>query len=584
MEAGDALNRKTPRPSGWSRSLGLLNPLRAVWWLFTNLRLAIVLLALLSVISLIGVVIPQIPVVIRGDEALEQMWLRSKEDDFGFLTQPMNRLGLFDIFHAGWFVVLLAMTVASTGAYVISRLPGVWVSITRPRKRVPDGYFETAPVHLRADSSIDVPSFQRLLKRRFYRVESSTEEGVTYLFGDRFQWAQLGTLLTHIAVIVFVLSAVVSRMDSFEAPLFLAEGETEPVYPVRNPNQLQVELMDSHGEFAGSGQPLDYSSDLVIYHNGEEVKRCSSTVNSPCGYGGYKFYQSAWFGFGAAVQVTDLSTGNIVYRETLALSDRTPAPHVVIHASDGSVLLDETLVLTDELATDDVRYRGRLVTLPDERVLSVGLRDANDKQELLVLEPNAAAGGVGLALSEGETKESGNLAISYLDTAEIPSDLVDELPLPSAAPAQESGSVAMQLSGVVYGTNDVSEGDLDAALPAATEPVLTISDIGNQPMVLKAGDSEVAGGYKYSFLGQREFSGIQVKRDRSDYLVWVGAALIVVGVMITFWVPRRRLWAKISASGTALAGQAPGHADYADELRGLVAKASASVPPREEEE
>jgi cytochrome c biogenesis protein ResB len=102
------------------------------------------------------------------------------------------------------------------------------------------------------------------------------------------------------------------------------------VFPVRNAEQIQVELTDAHGEFAADGQPLDYSSDMVIYKNGDEVKRCESTVNSPCAYDGYRFYQAAYFGFGAAVQVKDTETGNVVYRETLALIDRAPSPHVLI--------------------------------------------------------------------------------------------------------------------------------------------------------------------------------------------------------------------------------------------------------------
>jgi hypothetical protein len=58
-------------------------------------------------------------------------------------------------------------------------------------------------------------------------------------------------------------------------------------------------------------------------------------------------------------------------------------------------------------------------------------------------------------------------------------------------------------------------------------------------------------------------------------MIWVGAALTVLGLMITFWVPRRRLWAKISSDGTQLAGQAPRHAKFSRELRRLAGSAGA---------
>jgi cytochrome c biogenesis protein ResB len=576
VDAGETLPRKAAGDTGWSRSITLLGPLRAVWWLFTSLRFATVLLVALSVLSLVGVLIPQVPSAIRGQPALEEMWLKGKEDDLGFLATVMDRLGLFDIFHAGWFSVLLAITVVSTGAYIVSRVPGIWVSITRPRTRVPDRYFELAPVRVSTDSPVDAGGLAGALRRRFYRVEATKETDATYLFADRFQFAQAGTLITHAAVIVFILSAVVSRMDSFEAPLFMAEGETLPVFPVRNPEQLQVKLVDSHGEFAASGQPLEYRSDLEIYRNGELVKTCSSTVNSPCGHDGYRFYQSAWFGFGAALQVRDLATGNVVYRETLALSGQSPAPHVVIRDQAGDVVFEDTMALTEELEAGDVNYRGKLVELPGGRVLSIGLRETSAGRELLVLEP-AGAGfePLAVALREGDTADGSGLTVSYVEETMVPSLITSEVPLPGSPGAAEP--VFLQMRGVVYGTDDVAEGD-SRPVAAVRDTDLTLVAPGANPLEFAPGESRSVDGYEYTFLGPREFSGIQAKRDRSDYLVWAGAGLMVAGMMMTFWVPRRRLWGKISSSGADFAGQAPGHADYASELRGLVAQVQADKP------
>ncbi len=127
MSAGRATSEAGRRETRrWTRSLGLLNPLRAVWWLFINVRFAIVLLVTLTLVSLSGVLIAQVPANVRGDAVLEADWLAEKEGTYGFLTDPMNAVGLFDIFHTAWFGALLAITVISTGAYVVSRFPGVW--------------------------------------------------------------------------------------------------------------------------------------------------------------------------------------------------------------------------------------------------------------------------------------------------------------------------------------------------------------------------------------------------------------------------------------------------------------------------
>jgi len=49
-----------------------------------------------------------------------------------------------------------------------------------------------------------------------------------------------------------------------------------------------------------------------------------------------------------------------------------------------------------------------------------------------------------------------------------------------------------------------------------------------------------------------------VKKDRGDILIWVATGLLLAGLLVTFWVPRRRLWAKITPARTQVAGHA-GH-------------------------
>ncbi len=584
MEAGKAIGLPRAGAAALARAAGLvLNPLRAVWWLFTNVRFASVLLALLAVMSLVGVLVPQVPLNVRGDSVAESQWLQSKEGTFGFLTQPMDSIGLFNTFHTFWFAMLLATTVAATAAYVVSRFPGIWTSVTRPRVRVPDSYFDVAPVRFASPERLDPERLENLLKRGRYRVQRSRDGETTYLFADRLASAQFGTLLTHAAVIVFILSAVVSRMDAFESGLFLSEGSTLPVFPVRNPQQIQVELLDAHGVFAADGQALDYSSDLVIYKNGEEVKRCSSTVNSPCSYEGYRFYQAAYFGFGAAVQVKDTATGNVVYRETLALTGRAPAPRVLIQDADGRMLVDQKLVLTDELDTGDIVYHGTIVTLPGDRVLTAGLEESGGRRRLAVFEPGVRADAAALVLNEGQTGESGGLKVTYLKESMTPAARVADFPVPPGADASR-GEPYLQLNNVVYGTEQASAGTATDASVTGEPPTLTISGLAPQAVTLGPGGSTVIGGYEYTFLGPREFAGINAKRDRSDYLVWVGAVLIVAGLMITFWVPRRRLWARISTGGSALAGQAPGHARYAQDLRRLAMRSGAAAKEEQQDD
>jgi len=163
-----------------------------------------------------------------------------------------------------------------------------------------------------------------------------------------------------------------AKIVLLDTALEMEKTEFSAEIKISNPQQMQVELVDARGVFSADGQPLDYSSSLAVYQGGELVKRCVSTVNSPCSYNGYRFFQAGYFGFGAAVEVRDTSTGNVVYKETLALSDTLPSPRVVITGADGRGLLDRSLVLADVLSTEDFVYYGTLVRLEGGRLLSIG--------------------------------------------------------------------------------------------------------------------------------------------------------------------------------------------------------------------
>ena len=545
----------------WLRTARELDPFRATWRLFTNIRWAIGIITFLVLASLLGVLIPQAPASVRGDVAAEVQWLAQQEERFGFLTDSMNRIGLFDVFHARWFVYVLGLLVVSITVCTASRLPPIWRAVTRPRKRVGDAYFTSTRHRFDYVTPDGGSNLESALRRQRYAVERYQEGETTYLFADRFQVAQLATFVSHLALIMFLAAALVSRFSGFSNGMMIAEGSTGPVFPLTHPNQMQVELLDAVGRFSPEGRALEYSSDLVIYQGGEEVKRCTTTVNSPCSYNGYRFHQTAYFGNGADVQVRDLASGNVIYRETMTLSSTLPSPRVIVRDGEGDVLLDEALVLTDILSTDEFVYYGTLVTLPDDRVITIGARRAveSDRWQLAVFEPGEGEEAVRLVLSEGESASAGGLEFVYAGLQSVPAVFVSDLPLPPGLPAGGgSGQVLVEMSNVVYGTGTASEGTAVEPAIGSGPPELTIIGLQPRAVSLRPGESVEIGGYEYSFLGQREFAGIQVKKDRSDYLIWVGTALLIAGLMVTFWVPRRRLWARITPTRTHLAGQA-GH-------------------------
>jgi cytochrome c biogenesis protein ResB len=574
---------KAQAARSWVRTARELDPLRAVWRLFTSVRWALILLAFLALAGLLGVLLPQVPSTVRGDSAAVTDWLDVQRGKFGVFTDPIYRLGFFDVFHARWFAAGLGLLVVSVTICTANRFFPIWRTIRRPQRRVPDTYFQRAHHRVEFTTPAEPLALEGVLRRHRYRVDRTQEGETTYLFADRYGWAQLGTFVSHLALILFIAGALVSKFTGFSQDLFVGEGTTAPVFAVSNPNQMQVRVVDTVARFDSQGRPLDYRSELAIYKGGEEVKACTATVNGPCAYNGYRFHQAAYFGFGAELQVRDLRSGNVIYKEVLALADSMPAPHVIVRDSDGGTLMDATLVLTDFVET----AYGTTVSIPGtDRTMWIGVRpnESSGRLDLLAFEPGQDPDAVRLLVSEGQRAGAGGLDFEFVSLQRLPASFEPGFPLPpGSAEDSPQGQVLLEMSNVVYGVEETSSGE-EVAVPTQNGPP-TLSVVGVGPLVLnlEPGQAASVGDYEYTFVGQREFAGIMVKRDRSDTLIWWATGLFLVGLGITFYVPRRRLWAKITPERTYLAGVAGHLANFRKEMGKLGAEAGSPDAAQEEE-
>ena len=66
-------------------------------------------------------------------------------------------------------------------------------------------------------------------------------------------------------------------------------------------------------------------------------------------------------------------------------------------------------------------------------------------------------------------------------------------------------------------------------------------------------------GYRYRFGGRVDASGIDIRRDPGDLFIWVAVGLAMLGLGVTFYVPRRRLWVRVTDQRTQLAGRRGAH-------------------------
>jgi cytochrome c biogenesis protein ResB len=545
---------QTARP--WASVQGF-DPFRVLFKLFTSVRFAIVMVLIVAVAALLGVIFPQAPDPVRLSPQAYDAWMEIQRGRYGVFAEPMRALGLFAVFHSVWFNGLFFVLLAAVAICTANRFMPTWRSVRRPLRRVNDRYFEHAHARASVETGAGPEAVERLLRKHRYKVERVAErDGAVYLFADRFSWAQLATFVTHLSLILFMAGGIVSKLVGFNTSLLIPDGRTQPVFPVVHANQMQVLNVKAVEGRDAQGNIVDFHSDLVIYQNGREICRGTATVNDPLRCNGYTFHQAAFNADGVALRVRDTKTGAVVYDEALPLSREpaSPSPRVVVRDSAGKVLFDDFLVMApidDRKSIAVVPAQGmskplfaavyRSTDTEPWKLSLIHLRDQND--------PNDQDFQV--TAMQGQTVSAGGLEMTFADLRGLPQTVVQGIPGITAA-------ALLQLSTDADGKPVLDMQDLAGQNPDTARTILHL----NQPVV--------AGNYEYTLEGTPAFTGILVRRDPGSWFIWVATALMLGGLTVTFWVPRRRLWAKVTPERVFLAGIAERTAHLSEELERLL--------------
>ena len=266
------------------------------------------------------------------------------------------------------------------------------------------------------------------------------------------------------------------------------------------------------------------------------------------------------------------------------------APRLRLVGDDGELLVDGLVGLDQALQDGDARLA--TLTLPSGERLAVGFRAVGAEREFFYYSFDdesargaLAAGGsarVGAAtleylgeardasqqgrLEAGERRQVGTIDLTYLGSESVFYAVVGDVPgadgdtlvalerFGQARTAETFNAMGGEDVELAVGSNATSSGG------QVGRPARMVLGLGGEtPRIeLDEGEDIVANGYRYEFSGPREFTGLNVRRDPGGIVFWVGVALGVIGMSMTFFVPRRRVWARVTSERVALAGQA-GH-------------------------
>ncbi|HLX35742.1 MAG TPA: cytochrome c biogenesis protein ResB [Candidatus Limnocylindrales bacterium] len=474
LTADRSLGRSTPEPI--APSLAARGGM-AVWRLFTSVNFAVVQIVMLALLAVVGMTVRQLPdFAFRsiGDYSTEMAKLRAIYEPVlgSAVVDVMERLQLFHVFTSTWFSLGLIVLTVSILLCTLDRTPRLWRQSAEIRVVQPDAYFDPRlpdRVSLSAAAAITPAALGAALRRRRFSVrEETAADGTRFVYGDRNRWTKLATLISHLGLILFLVAGLVTARFGDTQGLVVANGDTLTVQPIGTPNLLLVKNFGFSAPGLDTGQATDYTTDLAVYQNGQQIARKVIRVNDPLTAGGYTFHQN---GFG-------------------------PAPVLEIRdSSDDSVLWSGAVPLTDAVSG-----------------LPFGAMPVPGKPFGLELILNQSGGGVA------------QLVV-----------------LPYA----------------VTGTN----------------PDGTAATISGIPIALQPGEAQTMTGLGLT-VALKDISAYTLliaKQDPGQGIVWFAFAALLAGLAITFYLPRRRVWARFRADGTVdLVGRADRHVEFEREFGEII--------------
>lgn len=529
--------------TGWRAASGRWTPGRAVFRTLTSVRFALLLIGVLVLAALAGVVIPQEPPEAADFPSLRSGFLAEQQHRFGAFAGPMERVGLFDIFHSPWFVTMLGVLLAAVAVCSWSRFRPSWRQLTRPQLRVGDQYFEHAR-HRAATGPADAATMTSVLKRHHYRVtvmEASPDR--TVLYADRFRWSLMGTFLSHLSLVIFLVGGLISALFNQSTRVLVAEGATAAVFNPGSSHHMQLQLLDFHRVVDVDGRERELYSDVVISRHGEEVARGQVSINRPLTVDGYAFHQAAFADGGAALDVRS-ADGRLLFSDVLPLTEQVAVPHLSIRSIDGTTLFDgtapPTLFAADGTGISMVALAGLA------KPVAVAARWSDDANGGTW---TAAFSGICDGVVEvpaGRVQACGNYELSVQSVGIAFAGRAESLPAPLG------GSLV----------------ELAPGAGGSQEMVLVTPD--GQTARLASGAAQALGGLNVTFQGPRMYSGFTVRRDPGTRFIWVATAMLLLGLGATFYFPYRRLWVRFDSHSTAAAGIAPAGSDYSRALSRLL--------------
>ncbi|KOX01312.1 cytochrome c biogenesis protein ResB [Streptomyces sp. NRRL B-3648] len=342
--AGSQLSTAPQEEISTPPSLGVIGWVRWFWRQLTSMRVALLLLLLLSLAAIPGSLIPQ-----TGADA-------GKVEDFRAahrtLAPVYDKLGLFHVYSSVWFSAIYILLFVSLIGCIV---PRTWQFTGQLRGRPPGApkRLTRLPAYTTWRTQADPEQVREaalaLLKKRRFRAHVAGDA----VAAEKGYLRELGNLVFHIALIVLLVAFASGQLYKADGTKLMVEGDgfsnALPMYDdIKSGSLFQSDdlvpfsfgLKDFKGTYEltgpNKGTPRTFEA-RIRYSEGAYGKDRTTTVkvNEPLKIGDAKVYLVS-HGYAPVVTVRD-GTGKIVYQDAVPLLplDGNVSSNGVVKVMDG---------------------------------------------------------------------------------------------------------------------------------------------------------------------------------------------------------------------------------------------------------
>ena len=471
--------------------IGLIGWLRWAWRTLTSMRAALVLLFLLAVAAIPGSTFPQ-----RGANPIDVRQYIADNPTWG---PVLDRLHMFDVFASPWFVAIYLLLMVSLTGCVLPRAVAHWRAM---RARPPAAPLRLARMPEYREFEVDVDpttaltAAESVLRRGRWRTDAAAigEPRGGWVAGEKGYLRETGNLLFHLSLLALLVAVGFGSLFGAKGQVIVREGSSFA-------NTVTQYDTFSPGRLYSADQLVPFTMRLDDFY--ATYQETGMQRGSPREFGATVTVQASP---GAAPQTSTIGVNEplVVDGTKVFLVGHGYAPSFVIKDANGKVLLNDSVVF-----------------LP---------QDGNFTSNGVIKVPDA-------------TPQLGFTSV-FLPTAEVDPVRGGFSSFPAATRPEVFMSVWRGNLG------------LDSGIPQSVYKLDTskMERVGLKALTPGQTWTLPNGLGTLTFTGVHEYATFNVASDPGSGWALAAAAMAVVGLTLSLFIRRRRVWVRVkeSAGGPTL--------------------------------